>query len=87
VEVVREFWRGRVRTMPQSSFAAKARFDVIDLDRHVRGDAVAQLTAGLTFRPTRDSAIKFDLVRGRDRDQFNNATERAAVLLSLTTYF
>ncbi len=87
VEVVREFWRGRVRTMPQSSFAAKARFDAIDLDRHVRGDAVAQLTAGLTFRPTRDSAIKFDLVRGRDRDQFNNPTERAAVLLSLTTYF
>ncbi|MHB0963765.1 MAG: hypothetical protein ACYC5V_11215 [Gemmatimonadaceae bacterium] len=87
VEIVREFARGRVRTMPQSSFAAKARFDAIDLDRHARGDAVVRFTAGLTFRPTRDSAIKFDVVRGRDRDQFNNPTERAAVLVSLTTYF
>lgn len=87
VEVVREFARGRVRTMPRSSFAAKARLDAIDLNRHVRGDAAVRLTAGLTFRPTRDSAIKLDLVRGRDRDQFNNPTERAAVLVSLTTYF
>jgi hypothetical protein len=87
VEVVREFARGLVRTMPQSSFAVKARFDAVDFNRHLRGDAVARFTSGLTFRPTRDSAIKFDLVRGRERDQFNNATERAAVLVSLTTYF
>jgi hypothetical protein len=87
VDVVREFGRGFVRTMPQSSFAAKVRFDVVDFDCLVRGDAMQRLTAGLTFRPTQDTALKFDLVRGRDRDQFNNPTERAAVLLSMATYF
>ena len=87
VEGVRDFWRGRVRTMPQSTFSAKARFDYVDFDTAIEGTSIAQATVGLNFRPTPDTAIKFDFVRGRGRDQFNNLGEHAFVLGSLATYF
>jgi hypothetical protein len=86
-EGVRDFWRGRIRTMPQSSFAAKARFDYVDFDTAIDGTSIAQVTVGLNFRPTQDSAIKLDFVRGRGRDEFNNLGEHAFLLASLATYF
>lgn len=87
VEAIRDFGRGRVRTAPQSSFAVKARFDYIDFDTDVVGTSIAQITVGLNFRPTQDSALKLDVVRGRGRDEFNNLGEHAFVLASLATYF
>jgi len=87
VEGVRDFWRGRIRTMRQSTFAVKARFDYVDFDTDLVGTSIAQLTVGLNFRPTQDSVIKLDLVRGRGRDQFNNLGQHAFVLASLATYF
>jgi hypothetical protein len=41
----------------------------------------------VNFRPTQDTALKLDYVRARGRDEFNNRGERAAVLMSLATYF
>ena len=87
VEVVREFGRGLVRTLPQSTFAAKLRWDTVDFNTAIPGDSQMQFTAGVNFRPTRESVLKFDFVRGRARDEFNNASERAGFLLSLATYF
>lgn len=87
VEGVRDFWRGRVRTIPQSTFAMKARFDYVDFDTDIVGTSIAQATVGLNFRPTPDSVIKLDFVRGRGRDQFNNLGEHAFLLASLATYF
>lgn len=87
VEGVRDFWRGRIRTLPLSLFAVKARFDYIDFDSDVAGTSTAQITVGLNFRPTQDSVIKLDVVRGRGRDQFNNLGEHAFLLASLATYF
>lgn len=87
VEGVRDVWRGRIATMPQSTFAMKARFDYMDFDSDRVGTSIAQLTVGLNFRPTQDSVIKFDLVRGRGRDEFNNLGQHAFVLASLATYF
>lgn len=87
VEVVRDFGRGLVRTLPQSAFAAKFRWDAVDFNTARPGDSGMQFTAGLNFRPTRESVLKFDFVRGRFRDEFNNASERAGILLSLATYF
>ena len=87
VEGVLDFWRGRIRTMRQSAFAVKVRFDYVDFDTDLVGTSIAQLTAGLNFRPTQDSAIKLDFVRGRGRDEFNNLGEHAFVLASLATYF
>lgn len=87
IEGIREFWRGRISTMPRSAFAAKVRWDYVDFDSDVEGTSVAQVTAGFNFRPTEDSALKVDYVRGRGRDQFNNLGEHAFVLVSLATYF
>jgi hypothetical protein len=87
LEGVREFGRGLVKTMPQSAFGAKVRWDYLDFDTGVVGTSTAQLSAGLNFRPTIDSALKLDFVRGRRRDEFNNLGEHAFVLLSIATYF
>jgi hypothetical protein len=86
-DAVREFGRGWIRTMPQSSFALKARWDYVKFDSEIPGESAGQITVGANFRPTRDSVLKFDFVRGRGRDRFNNLAEHAFVLASLATYF
>ena len=86
-EAVRPFGRGWVRTMPSSSFAVKARFDYVDFDSDAAGQETRQVSLGLNFRPTQDTALKFDYVRGRSRDEFNTAADHAFVLFSLATYF
>jgi hypothetical protein len=87
VEAVRPFGRGLIRTMPSSSFAAKGRVDYVDFDSQRRGQTTAQVSLGFNFRPTQDSALKVDYVRGRSRDEFNNLSDHAFVLFSLATYF
>ena len=86
-EAVREFGRRIIRTMPESFFAVKARLDIADFDISRDGNDRAQLSAGVNFRPTRDTVIKFDYVRGRSRDEFNNRSEHAFLLASVATYF
>jgi hypothetical protein len=87
VEAVHEIGRGLVRTMPASAFALKARWDYVKFDAEIPGESAGQVTLGLNFRPTRDSALKFDYVRGRGRDRFNNLAQHAFVLASIATYF
>jgi hypothetical protein len=87
IEGVREIGRGWVRTMPTSAFALKARFDYVDFDARLPGQTAGQVTVGVNFRPTQDSVLKFDYVRGRGRDRFNNLAEHAFLLASLATYF
>ncbi len=87
VEAIRSFGRGLVRTMPSSSFAAKARFDYVDFDAQRVGQSTGQVTLGANFRPTQDSVLKLDYVRGRSRDEFNNRADHAFLLFSIATYF
>ena len=87
VEGVRDFGRGWIRTMPSSAFALKARFDYVDFDSQLPGQTAGQVTLGVNFRPTQDSVLKLDFVRGRGRDRFNNLAEHAFVLGSVATYF
>ena len=87
VEGVRELGRGLIRTMPASSFALKARWDYVKFDADIPGESIGQVTVGANFRPTQDTAIKFDFVRGRGRDRFNNLARHAFILGSLATYF
>ena len=86
-EGVRSFGRGWVKTMPMSSFAVKTRADYVDFDSQQVGQSVAQVTAGLNFRPTEESVLKLDYVRGRGHDRFNNRAEHAFVLFSIASYF
>jgi hypothetical protein len=61
--------------------------DYADFDVEREGSDRAQFSVGVNFRPTRDTAIKLDYVRGRSRDEFNNRSEHAFLLASLATYF
>lgn len=87
VQAVRPFGHGWVRTMPSSYFAAAARLDVVDFDAGIPGDAQRQVSLGLNFRPTQDTALKLNYVRGVERDRFNNPSDRAQLLFSVATYF
>lgn len=87
VEAVRPFGRGWIATMPSSSFAAKVRVDYVDFDSERAGQTTSQITLGANFRPTQDSVLKLDYVRGRSRDEFNNAADHAFLLFSIATYF
>jgi hypothetical protein len=81
------FGEGWVRAMPASSFTAKVRFDAIDFDADRPGQSLHQVSVGINFRPTQDTALKFDVVRGRSSDEFNVGAQHARVLMSLATYF
>jgi hypothetical protein len=87
LDVTRDFGAGWIPTMPQGAFTAKLRFDRVDFDRDAVGQHVEQGTAGLNFRPTRESVIKLDLVRGREFDRFNNRSDFVRLLASFATYF
>ena len=87
IQATRSFGSGFVRTMPASSFTAVARLDVIDMDARLAGDSRKRFTAGLNFRPTADTVIKLNYLRGQGRDRFNNPVEEAGLLFSLATYF
>jgi hypothetical protein len=82
-----DFGRKWVRTMPKSFFSAGARVDVLDLDADIPGDDVKQVSLGFNFRPTGETVFKFDYVRGRARDRFNNPSDFADFLFSVATYF
>lgn len=87
VEAVRPFGRGLVPTMPQSFFALALRLDAVDFDTRLAGDDVRQVSVGLNFRPTQDTAIKANWVRGQRRDRFSNPSAFAKLLFSVATYF
>jgi hypothetical protein len=87
VQAVRDFGRGWVRTMPNSFFEIGTRYDVVDFDSEFIGDSLQRVTVGLNFRPTEDTALKLDYVRGNTRDRFNNLGEEAGLLFSIATYF
>ena len=87
LDVERVLVRGLPPTMPGSSLSAKLRLDVVDFDRDRRGDSEKRVSFGLSFRPTADTMLKLDYVRGRQRDRFNSPAETAALLFSIATYF
>lgn len=81
------FGAGWVAAMPASSFTAKLRIDAIDFDSDRPGNAVRQVSVGINFRPTSDTVLKLDVVRGRSSNEFNIDAHHARVLMSLATYF
>ncbi len=87
VELMRDFGRGWVRTMPQSYFSAGARVEAVDFDSDGDGDSVKQVTAGVNFRPTEDTVLKLNYLRGQSFDPFDNQSDHAGIQFSVATYF
>lgn len=73
--------------MPGSFFEVGTRYDAVDFDSGLTGDSLQRATVGLNFRPTADTALKFNYLRERSRDRFNNLGEGAGLLFSIATYF
>lgn len=86
-DITRDFGAGWVRNAPGSTFTLKARLDAIDLDSDAVGQHARQASAGINFRPTSESVIKLEMVRGWSYDQFNNRSDFARLLASFATYF
>jgi hypothetical protein len=86
-EIVRPFGRGWISTLPTSAFALKARAESVDFDADLDGDDLRQASGGVNFRPTEDTVVKLEYVRGRTRDRFAVPTDFARLLLSVATYF
>jgi hypothetical protein len=86
-EAMRDFGAGWVAVMPSSYFSAGVRVDAVDFDADRDGDSIRQLSVGLNFRPTEDTVLKLDYVRGRSFDAFENPSDNAGLLFSLATYF
>lgn len=87
LDAERTLINGLVPAMPRSSLSVKARVDAVDFDADLPGDGLVKISAGFNFRPTADTALKLEYVRGREWDRFNTPTETAAILVSLATYF
>ena len=87
VEALRSFGSGWMEAMPESYFTLGIRVDAVDFDADADGDSVRRITVGLNFRPTAETALKLDYLRGESRDAFNSAAQHAGILLSLATYF
>lgn len=87
LDAERVLFHGLMPAMPRSSLAVKARIDAVDFDTGLPGDGLVRVGAGFNFRPTADTVLKLEYVRGREWDRFNTPAETAAILLSLATYF
>jgi hypothetical protein len=87
LDVLRDFGRGWVPIMPASYFSAGARLDMVDFDRDLTGDSFKQITLALNFRPTEETVVKFNYIRGKGFDRFNNRGDTAGILLSVASYF
>ena len=87
VQALRPFGTGWVKVMPNSMFAAGIRLDVVDFDTDLDGDNIRQVSLGFNFRPTSDTVLKLNYVRGVSRDRFNNPSDFAKALFSIATYF
>lgn len=86
-EVLRDFGRGWIATVPGSFFSAGVRWESADFDAGIAGDHVRQWQLGVNFRPTAETALKLSWLRGTSYDRFNNAAEHAGLRFSLATYF
>jgi hypothetical protein len=87
LQAVLPFGEGWVATLPRARFGAGVRVDHVDFDADLAGDAASRVTLGLSFRPTSDTILKLDYLRGRVWDRFNNRGDGAGVLFSVATYF
>ena len=87
LDLVRQVGAALIPTMPSSFFLLKARVEAVDFDADAAGQDIRQFGLGLTFHPTRDTALKLDYTRGHSRDRFSNPSDHAGVFFSIATYF
>lgn len=73
--------------LAQAHFAAIVRYDFVDFDADLGGDAQQRLSVGLNFRPTSDTVFKLDYHYDWSWSRVNVAEKGAGINFSVGTYF
>lgn len=81
------FWRGWLQALAQSHFTAIARYEFVDFDSDLAGDAHQRISLGLNFRPTSDTAFKLDYHHDWHWSRVNVVERGAGINFSVATYF
>ncbi len=81
------FLAGAIAALPESRFAAVARYDAVDLDAGRRGDSTQRLTLGVNLRPVSETVFKLDYRYNWRRDRFNFGAREAGVAFGVASYF
>lgn len=72
---------------PGSVLSLGARYDVIDLDAHIRGSNASRLTLGANLRLTPDTVFKLGYQQNWMHDRINNLARSAVIHFGVATYF
>lgn len=86
-QIAYRFLRGLGETLPDAGVTGVVRYDAVDFDTAVKGDALRRVTLGLNFRPVEDAVFKIDYQIGESADGLNNKTPQRAFLFSVAAYF
>ena len=73
--------------MPRSRFAAVGRYEVVDLDADIAGDAIQRLSLGLNFRPVEDTVFKLDYRTDLHWSRVDVRERSVGVNFSVASYF
>lgn len=81
------FARGFFSGMARSKLTAVLRYEAVDFDGDIEGDAVQQLTVGLNFRPVEDTVFKFGYHYHWAWSRVNVLEKSAGLRFSVASYF
>lgn len=81
------FGTGWLSPLPQSHFMAIVRYEFVDFDTDLGGDAQQRLSLGLNFRPTSDTVFKLDYHYDWHWSVVNVLERGAGVNFSVASYF
>lgn len=81
------FAQGWLSALEQSHFTAVMRYEFIDSDAALRGDAHQRFAVGFNFRPTSDTAFKFDYHYDWQWSRVDVVERGAGLNFSVATYF
>ena len=73
--------------MPRSRFAAVGRYEVVDLDADIAGDAIQRFSLGLNFRPVEDTVFKLDYRTDLHWSRVDVRERSVGVNFSVASYF
>lgn len=73
--------------LPQSYFTVVGRFELVDFDTDIGGDAQQRLSMGMNFRPTSDTVFKVDYHYDWHWSRVNVVERGAGVNFSVASYF
>ena len=81
------FAEGWLASLQASRFTGVVRFDYVDFDADIDGDAEQRLSVGLNVRPTSDTAFKLDYHRDWFWSRVDVEAEGAGINFSVASYF